>query len=215
MWIESHQSLRDHPKKDRLAELLFNGAVPVDVADFAAIGLLHELWWWALDYAPDGDLSRFTDRQIAKGCRWYGDAELLVKALGEAHFIDRKTRRIHDWDEYAGKLLAKREADRERMARNRRDLQHVRERFANGSRTVREQSQDRRANVAGTNLPTYLKRDRRPVDNSKPVDNSRKPDARCPICRKKLSPAELADETATASDGKTWWHLACKRKGDA
>ena len=50
-WIESHQSLRDHPRKDQLAEELFVGRVPNDVANYAAVGILHYLWWWALDYA--------------------------------------------------------------------------------------------------------------------------------------------------------------------
>lgn len=115
-WIESHQSLRDHPKKDRLAELLFSGSVPNDVADFAAAGLLHYLWYWALDYAQDGDLSKFTDRQIAKGCRWNGDAMLLTTALIEAGFVDAD-RAIHGWDEYAGRLIARREEAKARTQR--------------------------------------------------------------------------------------------------
>ena len=117
-WMESHQTLRDHPKKDHLAELLFNGSVPNDVADFAAAGLLHYLWYWALDYAQDGDLSKFSDRQVAKGCRYQGDATLLVQSLAQAGFID-PDRRIHDWNEYAGRLLAKRESDRARKAQSR------------------------------------------------------------------------------------------------
>lgn len=112
-WLESHQSLRDHPKKDRLAELLFNGSVPIDVGDYAAAGLLHYLWYWALDYAHDGDLSRFSDSQIAKGCRYHGDGMTLIQSLIEAGFLD-EDRHIHDWDEYAGRLLAKRDQDRTR-----------------------------------------------------------------------------------------------------
>ena len=118
-WMESHQTLRDHPKKDRLAELLFNGSVPNDTADLAAIGLLHCLWWWALDYAQDGSLSKFSDRQIAKGCGWNGDSTLLVASLIDARFVDKSTRHIHDWQEYAGRLLAKRELDRNRKAQSR------------------------------------------------------------------------------------------------
>ena len=50
-WIESHQELRHHYKTKRLAREL-----KVTVA--AAIGHLHCLWWWAIDFAPDGDLSK-------------------------------------------------------------------------------------------------------------------------------------------------------------
>jgi hypothetical protein len=113
-WIPSHQSLREHPKKDRLAELLFNGSTPNDVADYAAAGLLHYLWYWALDYAVDGDLAKFTDRQIAKGCRWQGDPPALVQGLTVAGFIDGD-RQIHDWHEYAGKLIEQRERDKQRV----------------------------------------------------------------------------------------------------
>lgn len=113
-WIKSHQTLRDHPRKDKLTEALFNGMVPDDVADYAAIGLLHQLWWWALDYAQDGDLSQFSDRQIAKACRWRGEAKVLVDALTASGFItDERT--LHDWDDYAGKLIERRERNRERM----------------------------------------------------------------------------------------------------
>ena len=115
-WLESHQSLGDHPKKDRLAELLFEGSVPLDVADFAAVGLLHRLWWWAIDYAPKGDLSIYTDRQVAKGCRWAGEAGLLLQALTRAGFLD-KDRQIHDWHDYAGKLIESRAADVKRKHR--------------------------------------------------------------------------------------------------
>jgi hypothetical protein len=118
LWVESHQTLRDHPKKDHLAELLFAGRVPDDVADFAAIGLLHELWWWALDYAQAGDLSQFTDRQVAKGCRWAGDPAALMDGLVSAGFVT-SDRRIHDWYDYAGKLVERRERNRERMRETR------------------------------------------------------------------------------------------------
>lgn len=119
-WIESHQTLRDHPRKDALTEALFAGTVPDDVADFATVGLLHHLWWWALDYARYGDLSSFTDRQIAKGCRWAGTPSVLIDALTRAGFLT-EDRMIHDWYDYAGKLIERREKNRERMRQARSD----------------------------------------------------------------------------------------------
>ena len=113
-WLKSHQALRYHPKKDRLAELLFNGTTPNDVADMAAVGLLHHLWWWALDYAQDGDLSKFSDRQIARACGWHGDATVLIGALVESGFVEKKPRRIHDWQQYGGAILTAKEQDAER-----------------------------------------------------------------------------------------------------
>ena len=160
-WIEAHQALRDHPKKDRLAELLFNGSVPIDVSDLAAVGLLLNLWWWAVDYAKEGDLSNFSDRQIAKGCGWTGDSTLLVQSLIEAGFIDKKPRRIHDWDEYTGRLLERRERDRLRVKNWRK------------TGTKREPNADATHVVQG-NRPTYLKSSAS-QSGQIPVDNSKRP----------------------------------------
>jgi hypothetical protein len=82
-----------------------------------AIGHLHMLWWWALDYAQDGDLSRYTDEDVADAVLWDGDAALLMSALREAGFLDQSAGDppwIHDWSEYGGKLLTKRKSDADR-----------------------------------------------------------------------------------------------------
>lgn len=173
MWIESHQSLRDHPKKDELSELLFNGTVPVDVADYATIGLLHQLWWWALDYAPDGDLSPYSPRQIAKACRWHGDPATLLQSLLTSGFIT-KDGRLNDWYDYAGKLLERRAKNKERMCNAR--AQHVR-------------------NTCEATVPTVpIKRGRvihssakAPVDNcpkclAEQIEKPLEPDGHCALC---------------------------------
>lgn len=112
-WIESHQSLRSHPKTKRFARSL-----EIDLA--TAIGHLHCLWWWALDYAQDGSLASFEDWEIADASLWIGDPGRFVAALQEASFLDERT--LHDWDEYAGRLISARVRNRERMAawRNRK-----------------------------------------------------------------------------------------------
>jgi hypothetical protein len=53
-WIKSEQALASHPKVHLLAKDL-GISVP------QAVGHLHLLWWWALDYADDGDLTRYRD----------------------------------------------------------------------------------------------------------------------------------------------------------
>lgn len=113
-WIESHQELRDHPKTRRLARYL-----GIHVRE--AVGLLHFLWWWALDYAEDGDLSRFEAADIADAILWDGDPEQAVDALVRAGFLDRTDSGlvIHDWDEYAGRLVEQRRKNRERKRRSR------------------------------------------------------------------------------------------------
>lgn len=107
VYIESHQELGSHPKTRKLARLL-------GVSRVAVVGHLHYLWWWAMDYADDGDLGRFTDVDIAVGCEWEGDAGEFVAALIEAGFVDAD-RHIHDWHEYAGKLVTRRRANAARM----------------------------------------------------------------------------------------------------
>lgn len=122
-WIESHQELRGHPKLARLARLL-------GVSKPVAIGHLHLLWWWALDHAEDGDLSAYEAADLADACEWEGEPEALVKALiscgpgDTAGFVDEVEGRwvLHNWWQYAGKLVARRQADRERKRSDRAPL---------------------------------------------------------------------------------------------
>lgn len=112
-WIESHQSLLTHRKTMRAI-----GALKVDRYKF--IGHLHALWWWALDNADDGNLSGLNDTEIAAAAGWHkGRATEFVTALSEAGFIDAGTRQLHDWEDYAGKLIdrRRRNAERKRQAR--------------------------------------------------------------------------------------------------
>lgn len=119
-WIESHQALRDHPKVARLCRLL-------DCSRKEAIGSLHLLWWWALDNAEDGDVSDYDSLDLALAADWEGDPEQFVKALlacgpgsRDGFLADDGDRLVlHDWWEYAGKLVARRRLDRERKAKQR------------------------------------------------------------------------------------------------
>lgn len=119
-WIESHQELRDHPKVARLGRLL-------DVHRTSAIGMLHLLWWWALDHAEDGDVTDFDAMDLALAADWEGDPEVLVKALLECGpgrregFLAENEGRLvlHDWWQYAGKLVARRRIDRDRKRESR------------------------------------------------------------------------------------------------
>lgn len=116
MWIKSHQELAEHPKTKRLARQL-GVTVP------AAIGHLHLLWWWSLKYAPDGNLSRYTPDDLADACMWVGpgDAATYVQALVDARFLDADDDglSIHDWNEYAGRLLDTKAANAERARTSR------------------------------------------------------------------------------------------------
>lgn len=110
MWIESHQSLARHPKTLRLARLLHTSTP-------AAIGHLHLLWWWCLEYADDGDVTTFEPDELAFAAMWDGDAREFVTALVRTGFVDLvdDEMHVHDWAEYAGKMAGRRKANAERM----------------------------------------------------------------------------------------------------
>ncbi|WP_426452028.1 hypothetical protein ACP26L_08145 [Paenibacillus sp. S-38] len=94
MWIESHQELARHPKMKKLARKL-RVTVP------AAIGHLHLLWWWALDFAPDGNLSRYDREDIAEAAMSEAEADDFIHALTESGWVDEDETsgelRLHDW----------------------------------------------------------------------------------------------------------------------
>jgi len=110
-WIESHSNLGRHPKTRRLCRLL-NLSLPT------AIGHLHLLWYWTLEFAPDGCLAGYTAQDIADGAYWEGDCERFVEALLAAGFLEDRGGAlvVHDWRDYAGRLLADRERKRARRA---------------------------------------------------------------------------------------------------
>ena len=124
-WIESNQELARHPKAIKAARVL-GVSVP------AVVGHLHFLWWWCLEYAQDGDLSRFDASDIADAAGWEGDAAEFVTALincgpGDSiGFIEQTDLglAIHDWMNYAGRLIEKRQANTKRMQNAR--AKHVR-----------------------------------------------------------------------------------------
>ncbi len=115
-WIESHQSLSRHRKVLRVISLL-------GVDRHKLIGHLHVLWWWALDNATiDGDMGLVSDEEIATAAEWIGDAHQFAAALRSAGFVelgDDGRQKLHDWGDYAGKLIDQRAAERDRSRRRR------------------------------------------------------------------------------------------------
>lgn len=112
-WIPSHAHLADHPKLKRAARLAGVGIPQM-------IGHLHLLWWWALKFAPDGDLTDFEIEDLADGAGWDGDPGVMVRALVEcgpgdsAGFVEIEDGRtvLHDWDEYGGSYTRRVESAR-------------------------------------------------------------------------------------------------------
>jgi hypothetical protein len=99
-WIESHQSLKDHPKLFKLCSVM-------QWDQDMAIGKMQRFWWWCLDYALDGNLENFNDSQIALGMGVaISQAKQLVEAMVQARWLDRKPYfRVHDWWTYTGRFI--------------------------------------------------------------------------------------------------------------
>jgi hypothetical protein len=118
-WIESHLELGQHPKTRRLARKL-------GISLPQAVGHLQYLWWWAMDYAADGDLTRYEAGDIADAMLWEGDAQELVDCLVDAAFLDVSdgALTVHDWASYGGKWIAKRTSDAQRKDRARTSSGH-------------------------------------------------------------------------------------------
>ena len=71
-WIKSDQSLANHPKLILLARAL-------GISKVEALGHLHLLWYWVLEYADDGEL-KYLDL-IPDACEWKGDHKLFLDSL--------------------------------------------------------------------------------------------------------------------------------------
>ena len=156
-WIESHQTLVKHPKTLKLARRL-------QISIPTVIGHLHMLWWWALEYAQDGDLTKCDVEDIAIAMDWQGDAQELINALVDVGFLDQmyESLSIHDWYEYAGRLIERRAEDAERKRKERE-----RKRSSNKKQDVQEMSDGRPDDVTGMSCVTVPKPIPKPIPNIK------------------------------------------------
>ena len=103
-WIKSHSELITHPKVKKAARIL-------GISVITMIGHLHALWWWTLEHAPDGFISRYDPEEIADAIMWEGDIQAFFDALvtcgakNSAGLLDKDEDGelyIHDWEEHCG-----------------------------------------------------------------------------------------------------------------
>ena len=116
-WIESHEEITEHPKTKRAARTL-------GISLPQMVGHMHFLWFWCLKFAQDGNLSQYDTQDIADAAAWEGDSQVFVRALVEcgpgssSGFLDEDEHGglfVHDWMDYAGRLIDKRKENAERM----------------------------------------------------------------------------------------------------
>jgi hypothetical protein len=140
-WIESHQELAHHPKVARLAGLL-------QIEKAAAIGYLHMLWWWCLAYAEDGDVSQFSNIELADGAQWRGDSDAFVGCLMDSGWLDDG--QVHDWHDYGGKLAERRREDaaRKRIDRAAASVDRPPDDLADGVRRQQQTTEQQKTATA-------------------------------------------------------------------
>lgn len=144
MWIEAHQALRHHPKTTRLA-------VALRIPRAQAIGHLLCLWWWCVDYAPGGNVSAFGDAEVAAAADWTRrPVSQFSEALIDAGWLDADGC-IHDWADWGGKTVARREADVQRKREQRARTSGGSP--ADGARTEQTNKQDR-TELLGADAPS-------------------------------------------------------------
>ena len=110
IWIRLHVDLFEHPKTARLARRL-------EINKVQTVGHLAALWSWALRYAPAGEITAYDADEIADGALWDGDSKRFLEELEACKWLERNDRgevRIHDWEEYGGRLLETKIRNRER-----------------------------------------------------------------------------------------------------
>jgi hypothetical protein len=145
-WIESHTVLIKHRKLVSLARDL-------RLKPVYCLGHLHAFWHAVLEQQEDGDLSAWSDEQIAEISSWQGDAVRYVQLLQLHGWLTG--RKVHDWLDYAGLFLSRKysTSNRQRLVDiwNKHGREYgagpragpkrtVSEQLANSSRTVSEQN---------------------------------------------------------------------------
>lgn len=133
-WIKSEQALGQHPKLKLLANEL-KISIP------QAVGHLHLLWWWAVDYAENGDITRYKEF-VPFSAQWEGEPTEFTEALIKHGWIDDDDGNltIHDWVEYTGALIEirQKDAERKRQSRQRANAKNSANKFAKSNADTRE-----------------------------------------------------------------------------
>ncbi len=161
-WIESHRRLGTHRKLLAMARSL-------KISRAQAIGMLHLFWWWALDAAPDGDITGVNPIDIGVVMDWnrsdnrsVSRSQSLYNCLVSCGWIEEKEGRtlIHDWNDYAGNLISKRKQNAERMRQVRST--HVQNTFVAHTGATVPNSTQHNSTITPTpsnNLPEWLNKE--------------------------------------------------------
>ena len=120
-WIELHQTLPTHKKTNRLVRAL-HMSIPQD--NPMVVGHLCVFWLWCIDGTDNGSLGDMTAQDIADAAMWTGDPDEFLEAMISSGFIDKADDglRVHDWNDYIGRLIVK--SEKERMRNREKQARH-------------------------------------------------------------------------------------------
>lgn len=91
----------DHPKTIDLAKRL-------GVPRYVAVGILESLWHFTAEFAPQGNIGKFTDAAIAGHLHWEKTCKELIAALIESKWVDKCAKNrliVHDWKDHADQTV--------------------------------------------------------------------------------------------------------------
>ncbi|GJM43457.1 MAG: hypothetical protein DHS20C21_02990 [Gemmatimonadota bacterium] len=87
----------DHPKTRKLKRRL-KSSFP------ETVGVIELLFHFTAQFAPQGDIGKWTNEEIADGVGWEGDPDGLVGALVDSGWVDPDSvhrMMVHDWSDHA------------------------------------------------------------------------------------------------------------------
>src|SRR5262245_2197278 len=93
----------DHPKTAALMRIL-------GMSKREAVGTLELLWHFTGRFAPQGDIGRYKDVEIASAVDWPGKPALLIAGLVRTKFLVRHSAYrlvVHDWHDHADEAVKK------------------------------------------------------------------------------------------------------------
>lgn len=100
LWIKSYQATDRDPQTRKFCRL-----TGLDIP--RAVGSLHMIWWWALDWAPDGDISKFESVDLADAAHFGGDPVAFFDALVQSGYVSKTLDgyEIVDWHNIGGQVI--------------------------------------------------------------------------------------------------------------
>ena len=101
---------RGTPRHPKIYALLRELGLPVRSRP-VAIGYLEMLWHFTAEFAPQGDIGKYSDEWIEAALDWTGKRGRLIEALTTSGWCEKSDRYrliVHDWHDHADGAVAKR-----------------------------------------------------------------------------------------------------------